>query len=586
MKNKKALKLIKNYRWKSIFFHYCKICFTFFMIPVLIIVLLVFLYTSLNEYSNLKLISIRSFSKTVINIEKIFSDADKNADLLISDENLISAVSFSDFNENITEINRYLSELNKSVLSLMSNYPYINRVYAYSFESDYVFGGTYLEDFPYKSLIKKSKEMSGTVNMFFDKQTNSLARAYSIYKDDYKTQYGVLLLLIDRSKLLDMTLSMEEELYIVSEEGELIFSSDDSTEFNNNLPPKTSEYEFEKKNGSVFNSVYIPKYGIYVATKAKSNGFLSRKGIFIFILCVLICLIFTLALSYTVAIKIYSFVADIVLQLELEDNIENMENMENTEKSDVLPQFNEFQLISNNIVKMMQKNTLIESELKKRIAELKQAQSVALQAQISPHFLSNTLNLVNSIVLRITKSDNDATRLISLLSDIFCNVLNTNRYVLTLGEELENLEKYIEIEQIKLLNGFNVLYDISDELKNVGIINFSLQPIVENAIWHSFKKTPDRKGTLEIRGFEEADAVRLEISNDGEVITEEKIRDVTALLKRKEFPAPPHIGLLNVNRRTQLVFGEQYGIELKIKDNKTTVILKIPNKQEEQKNGI
>lgn len=583
MKNKKALKLIKNYRWKSIFFHYCKICFTFFMIPVLIIVLLVFLYTSLNEYSNLKLISIRSFSKTVINIEKIFSDADKNADVLISDENLISAVSFLDFDENITEINKYLSELNKSVLSLTNSYPYINRIYAYSFESDYVFGGTYFEDFPYKDLIKKSMETQGAVNMFFDKQTNSLVRAYSIYQNDYMTQCGVLLMLIDRSKLLDMTLSMEEELYIVSEDGDLIFSSDDSAEFNDNLPPKSSEYEFERKNGSVFNSVYIPKYGIYVVTKAKSNEYLSQNGIFIFILCVLICLIFTLALSYTVAIKIYSFVADIVLQFELEDNIENMEN---TEKSDVLPQFNEFQFISNNIVKMMQKNTLIESELKRKAAELKQAQSVALQSQISPHFLSNTLNLVNSIVLRITKSDNDATRLISLLSDIFCIVLNTNRYVLTLGEELENLEKYIEIEQIKLLNGFNVVYDISDELKNVRIINFSLQPIVENAIWHSFKKTPDRKGTLEIRGFEEADTVRLEISNDGEVITEEKIRDVTALLKRKEFPTPPHIGLLNVNRRTQLVFGEMYGIELKIKDNKTTVILKIPNKQEEQKNGI
>ena len=122
--------------------------------------------------------------------------------------------------------------------------------------------------------------------------------------------------------------------------------------------------------------------------------------------------------------------------------------------------FNEINYITNNIISITDSNAKIEQELASKISLLNKSRTIALQTQINPHFLFNTLNMVNLTILRITKSDNDATIIISLLSDLLHYSLDTDRNIISLGEEIEYSKKYLEIERIKYSNMLQVSWDI------------------------------------------------------------------------------------------------------------------------------
>lgn len=199
-----------------------------------------------------------------------------------------------------------------------------------------------------------------------------------------------------------------------------------------------------------------------------------------------------------------------------------------------------------------------QSKLTQKEAELK-----ALQAQINPHFLYNTLSIINWKAIEIDADE--ISRLTVNVSNFYRSVLNRGKNLLTIRDELENMKIYIDIKLIMNNYCFDVVYDIDEEVLGYKTINIILQPIVENAIVHGIEKNEGVRGLLKISCRAEEDVIRFCIEDNGVGMEEETAEAV--LTKNTT-----GYGLKNVNDRLKIFFGQQYGIEIASRYGKGTGI--------------
>ena len=234
---------------------------------------------------------------------------------------------------------------------------------------------------------------------------------------------------------------------------------------------------------------------------------------------------------------------------------------------------NELIFLSNSIKAGVEKNKLIENQLASNVQNLKSLQSQALQMQISPHFVFNTLNLANVIIMRELKKSNDAEKVISHLAFLMSVALDTKNTIIPITEELRYIEEFIEIEKIRFKNKFDVFYNISPEVYQRDMIKFTLQPILENAFEYGIKPLKDERGKITIKAWVKGDDTLFTISNNGKYIEPEKLYE---LRKSLDAPTTPekHIGLYNVNKRIKLMCGEKYGVHITSTPDLTSVTLR------------
>lgn len=228
------------------------------------------------------------------------------------------------------------------------------------------------------------------------------------------------------------------------------------------------------------------------------------------------------------------------------------------------------ELISNFNYMVERLQQLIDTNIIQTVAA-KEAEYKALQAQINPHFLYNTLNSIRWMAI-ISKADN-----IKLMTEVLVRLLrNTLKKAdefSTIAEELANVRDYIFIEQIAYHFKFTVDYDIPDQCLSSSCIKFLLQPIVENAILHGLGEK-EGSGCLKISAqLLEQDTVpviQISIFDDGAGIDSE-------ILNNKQFSG---IGIHNVEERIKQVYGSRYGLSIQsTKGEYTEVIITIPQQR-------
>ncbi|QXM05200.1 LytS/YhcK type 5TM receptor domain-containing protein [Crassaminicella indica] len=196
-------------------------------------------------------------------------------------------------------------------------------------------------------------------------------------------------------------------------------------------------------------------------------------------------------------------------------------------------------------------------------AELK-----ALQAQINPHFLFNSLTVIGSLC---RTNPDKARSLITHLSNVFRKNLNMNKEVIDLEVELNHVKSYVEIEKARFEEKLEVIYDIEENL-NCILPPLTLQPIVENAIKHGL--LPKKNGgRVSITGKKQKNEVIIHIEDDGVGIEKERLLQIMSDKQIHE----DSLGINNVNQRLKGMFGEKYGLQIESKVGKgTVVVLKIP----------
>lgn len=271
--------------------------------------------------------------------------------------------------------------------------------------------------------------------------------------------------------------------------------------------------------------------------------------------------------AFMCSLKFYKSIANIITAFE------NAALGTDAENND----YNELHYINDNIVNMLLHSEQVENDLVMRFSELKKAQSIALQTQMNPHFLFNTLNLINTIIIEDCGRDTDAVMVVKKLAELLNLSLDTKTYIVSVEAELDYAKKYVDIELVRNDYNFIVDWDIDPGVMEKNTLKMILQPILENAVFHGINNIDDSKiGNIHVRAYSENDTLVFSVKDNGKGIDKDTLASITEKLVSDEIVETKHIGIANVNSRIQLVYGKEYGINIETSENGTEIIIRQP----------
>lgn len=212
-------------------------------------------------------------------------------------------------------------------------------------------------------------------------------------------------------------------------------------------------------------------------------------------------------------------------------------------------------------------------QLKLRAAELN-----LLQAQINPHFLYNTLDAI--IWMAESGQTEQVITMVSALSDFFRTTLSKGRDFITVREEETHIESYLKIQQFRYRDILEYSIDIPEELYGCQVLKLTLQPVVENALYHGIKSKRGM-GHIAVKGRRLGNLLLLTVEDDGMGMTEERLEAVRrGLSKETDSGDGDGFGLYNIQQRIKLYYGQEYGMEIDSQYGKgTRVEITIPVKK-------
>jgi len=223
---------------------------------------------------------------------------------------------------------------------------------------------------------------------------------------------------------------------------------------------------------------------------------------------------------------------------------------------------------------------LLDSKIKEQ-ENLKKAELRALQAQINPHFLYNTLDTI--IWMAESKKTKDVVDIVTALSSFFRISLSKGMDWITIGEEVERIRNYLTIQKMRYRDILDFKIEVDADVAENTILKLLLQPLVENALYHGIKNKR-QGGTISVRAKRKGnDEILLEVEDDGIGFTSEKLAQLRAELDDDsgEIKMESGFGVGNVNNRVRLYYGRTYGISIQSEYNTgTCVTLVIPAKTE------
>jgi two-component system sensor histidine kinase YesM len=196
---------------------------------------------------------------------------------------------------------------------------------------------------------------------------------------------------------------------------------------------------------------------------------------------------------------------------------------------------------------------------------LKKAELRALQAQINPHFLYNTLDAI--IWMAEARKTDKVVELVHELSRFFRISLSKGRDWITVREEVEHVVSYLAIQKMRYRDILDFKVEVPDNLFDGQILKLTLQPLVENALYHGIKNKRNG-GTITVRGRRlEGDLLQIRIEDDGIGMTQERLAEIRALLDididaANEVTGEGGYGVNNVNQRIKLYYGQAYGLTI------------------------
>lgn len=210
---------------------------------------------------------------------------------------------------------------------------------------------------------------------------------------------------------------------------------------------------------------------------------------------------------------------------------------------------------------------LVNEQTAKRKTELK-----ALQTQINPHFLYNTLD---SIVWLSEQKENDSViKMVVALSRFFRISISRGKDIIPIDDEIQHAKYYLKIQKIRYLNQFEYVFEIDEEVRAYSVVKLVLQPLIENAIHHGIVE--DEPGKITIRGYLKEETIYFEVINSGYGLNQEQIDEIYRKMLDDNYDS---VGLKNVFQRLKLYYGDKSGITIaSTMDESTTITIYFPVK--------
>ena len=435
---------------------------------------------------------------------------------------------------------------------------------------------------------EKLKENNGR-NIWFSFQKDeyfpenkTLSRArYITDSNDYRNQIGVLVFSMDTSTLLrSFTKITEQQVMYLADENGTIIASSEALENNpkwgqeSNSQSSMDAYEVWKNEQGKFliRRCEIDDTGIYLVSLVpyeymgaiyKSFLFWVLGGYFLILLLAAFYISF-MSKRLTIPLK---KLAESISTATVSGKLECLE-IDSTEK--------EICTLVDAYNMLIQKIEILLKQQYSLGKEKQQAELMALQSQINPHFLYNTLEMVNWMAERNEKEN--VQTVIQKMSTFYRLVLSKGKDIVTIREELALCETYLTIQQMRFQGRIQYERDVDDEILDYLIPKITLQPFVENAILHGIIASIEGRGTLSINGWEEDGRIILAVMDDGAGMAEED--------REKSNSKGSHYGMKNIGLRLSVYYQEDIKIEVEsTKGVGTCVSINIPMWPKDTKRG-
>lgn len=233
----------------------------------------------------------------------------------------------------------------------------------------------------------------------------------------------------------------------------------------------------------------------------------------------------------------------------------------------------EYDFILQNIIKTFIEQSYLKIQLSERTYRLRFMEMLALQSQINPHFLYNTLENIYWKTISISGKPNEASTMIEHLGDILKYALDDpSNQMVSLQTETEYVKTYLEIQKIRYAGKFAVIWDMDEGTQAASVPKLLLQPLIENSIYHGIKEKQG-KSSIKIKTRHKNSMITICIIDSGIGMTHERKKELYSILEKdlpenqqtnpEPFATPTgNIGLFNTNKRLKLTYGEQYGLRI------------------------
>lgn len=354
-----------------------------------------------------------------------------------------------------------------------------------------------------------------------------------IYHPQQQLMYGGL-----KSEIVDQILACDDQ-YLISDEGS---------------ESKLYTMSTSKKTGwTVVGTAYTSEL-------LKNN----RQTQLLYVIVAIVLLFTVVVISNIIAMGITKPVGVLKDSMSKVEKGEFQEaNVEITTENEIGSLSNSFNIMTHRIQNLMEEN--IREQKEKRKSELK-----ALQSQINPHFLYNTLDSI--IWMAEGKQNEEVVLMTSALAKLLRQSISNDNELVTIYQEMNHVKSYLTIQKMRYKDKLEFEVIVEPEVYDVKIIKLVLQPIVENAIYHGIKYK-ESKGNLKIHGYKSGDDVVIKIIDDGAGMDEEALAHIFD--KRKVNYKFNGVGVYNVEKRLQLYYGNKYGItyESAIQEGTTATII-------------
>lgn len=455
----------------------------------------------------------------------------------------------------------YTKELNENIEPTLWYYMNINQeLREVIFYSDY--RNNQIGNFIYPSHDVQDnewyKQAKSSRNTQWHYENDVLYAVHNIQKSDNVTFAGALYVRIDDELLfenLDQVYQGRYGILIGKPDGGIVYAGQEA-----NALSQTDIHQITNEPGGAFRMqgkdylltksilphsgwtfyYYVPTAGIAVNTKS----ILEATGTII-ILCLILLMFMIWLFSRTLVRPI----------LKLRQKIELVEkgDFDIPILSDAK---DEIGGLTRSFAQMVKKTRELIQEVYQARLQEKEAELKALQAQINPHFLYNTLSIINWRAIQLGAKD--ISRVANGLSRFYRTSLNKGNHLTRMRDEIQNIQAYIDIQLLMHEEEFEVIYDIPEQAEYYETINFILQPIVENAIVHGLdEREEEGVGRLLIRVEcdEASELVHILIQDNGKGMDKEQMNGWAQT-------QVGGYGLRNVHERIQLYYGEEYGISI------------------------
>lgn len=584
---------IRSYKFNSIFIK------TFFLIllptifPLILISTSIYNYNTSNIREQIKETNVNSLAKIRNMVDMMALESDKISSRLASDSDIQLLLSYKAIDPREFYTYEKFRDLYKVMSIITTTNDIINSVYVYFEESKFVFAtdgfSMDLEHFPDKDWLPKYDALKKKVIRWTEPRiVNRAVQAntqHFISNFNPITNYnydGVIVVNIDLQKLKKIVDNVNDtkqnNILIVDETGNILYNTDVSI-INKNINEigsfqalslnKSESYFIKDVDGiskivTVLESEYNSwKYIFMTPVSQYSQRTEDFKEFMFFSLFA--SLLISLIVAFLISIKVFQPIKNIISLIDRPQEWKGMLEIDDERN------FNEFKYVAKGIFKSLDKTREMEEALMERLNVLRKAQSVALQAQINPHFLYNTMETINWKAMALTGGENEVSEMLSSLSWLLRLSLETENNLVTIDKEIQHAKLYLDIQKIRYKDKFEVHWDIDKAILDYKIVKLSIQPLIENSIYHGIKPKKE-KGTIFISGYAYEGYIIIQIKDDGIGLPQEEVELLNTEMRKDYIKEDTHIGIMNVNQRIKLLFGEEYGLIVQSEYKKFTAV--------------